>query len=128
MTILHMSRSQHRKPLAATSPCDENKPSRSIEMIFAPHRPDPKVINQVEAEIRRLEDAQQMMLDANAAVISGDEKTLECMGFESDHIADLLKRKDFGMSAFPNYSIRNNEEAIHHLKGLLGKAKRGIAI
>ena len=97
-------------------------------MIFAPKPPDPDVINQVESEIRRLKDAQQMMLDANEAVVRDDEKTLECMGFEVDHIADLLKRKESGRAAFPDYAIRNNQEAIEHLQGLLEKAKRGIAI
>lgn len=97
-------------------------------MIFAPTPPDPDVIHQVESEIRRLKDAQQMMLDANEAVVKDDEKTLESMGFEEDHIADLLKRKESGRAAFPDYAIRNNQEAIEHLQGLLEKAKRGIAI
>ncbi|MBA6105299.1 hypothetical protein [Pseudomonas monteilii] len=97
-------------------------------MIFAPQPPDPEEISQVEGEIRRLEDAQQMMLDANAAVVNDDEQTLESMGFEPDHIADLLKRKESGRSAFPDYAIRNNQETILYLKGLLEKAKRGIAI
>lgn len=97
-------------------------------MIFAPTPPDPQVINQVESEIRRLKDAQQMMLDANEAVVRDDEKTLECMGFEEDHIADLLKRKESGRAAFPDYAIRNNQEAIEHLEGVLEKARRGIAI
>ncbi|MNJ39726.1 hypothetical protein D3C77_346070 [compost metagenome] len=97
-------------------------------MIFAPNRPDPEMISQVESEIRRLEDAQQMMLDANQAVFNGDDKTLVSMGFDDDHILDLLKRKESGKAAFPGYAIRNNQEAIEHLKGLLEKAKRGIAI
>ncbi|NWC89963.1 hypothetical protein [Pseudomonas reactans] len=97
-------------------------------MIFAPHPPDPEVISQVESEIRRLKDAQQMMLDANEAVQHGDDYKLHCMGFEKDHIAELLKRKESGRAAFPDYSIRNNREAIEHLQGLLEKAKNGIAI
>ncbi|MHC5209048.1 hypothetical protein [Pseudomonas chlororaphis] len=97
-------------------------------MIFAPTPPDPDVIIQIESEIRRLEDAQQMMLDANEAVARADEKTLDSMGFENEHIAELLKRKESGRAAFPDYAIRNNQEAIDHLQGLLEKAKRGIAI
>ncbi|NMZ14967.1 hypothetical protein HBO07_27285 [Pseudomonas proteolytica] len=97
-------------------------------MIFAPSPPDPDVINQIESEICRLNDAQQMMLDANEAVVRDDQRKLECMGFEEDHIADLLKRKESGRSAFPDYAIRNNQEAIEHLQGLLEKAKHGVII
>ncbi|UST77262.1 hypothetical protein [Pseudomonas siliginis] len=94
-------------------------------MIFAPCPPDPELVNQIVAEIRRLKDAQQMMQDANAAVIAADEKTLVMMGFETDHIDELLKRNESGKPAFPAYALRNNQEAITHLESLLEQARRG---
>ncbi|MEB0222058.1 hypothetical protein [Pseudomonas sp. AB12(2023)] len=97
-------------------------------MIFATHLPDPEVVGQIKAEIRRLNDAQQMMTDANSAVLKEDKNTLLSMGFDADHIDDLIKRKASGKSAFPGYALRNNQEAIEHLNTLLDRARRGLSI
>ncbi|OWJ89340.1 hypothetical protein B6S59_31145 [Pseudomonas sp. A46] len=94
-------------------------------MFNPPKKPDPARIRQLEYEIRRLADAQQMMLDANQAVANGDKETLTSMGFELDHIEDLIKRGESGKTAFPDYAIRNNQDAIEHLKALLEREHAG---
>lgn len=80
---------------------------------------DPQRIQQLEYEIKRLSDAQQMMLDANDAVENSDRSTLSSMGFEIDHVEELLQRSREGKRAFPVYAISNNQDAIEHLEQLL---------
>ena len=94
-------------------------------MFKPPRKPDPATIQQLEFEIRRLTDAQQMMIDANEALARNDAATLLTMGFDQDHIDDLIKRAESGKAAFPDYALRNNSEAIEHLTGLLKREKFG---
>lgn len=94
-------------------------------MFYTPKTPDPERIRQLEYEIRRLTDAQQMMLDANQAVVDGNRETLVSMGFELDHIDELIKRGESGKTAFPGYALHNNEDAIEHLKALLERERSG---
>lgn len=88
-------------------------------MYTARRRRDPVRIQQLEYEIKRLSDAQQMMIDANDAVERGDHATLVSMGFEDAHISELIQRRSDGKVAFPMYALKNNDDAIEHLQKLL---------
>jgi hypothetical protein len=88
-------------------------------MFTTRRRRDLQRIQQLEYEIKRLSDAQQMMLDANDAVEKCDRSTLSSMGFEAEHVEELLQRGREGKHAFPAYAIGNNQDAVEHLEQLL---------
>lgn len=77
-------------------------------------------VDDLKAEIVRVEASSKTMRDANKALREQDYATLRRMGFSDAHVEELKLRVQRGRDGFPDYALRNNDSTIDRLR-------RGIA-
>ena len=77
---------------------------------------DPQAVEKLEEKIKRLEDRQAMMIQANKLVRKEDREGLAEMGFSAESITRLFTPDFCGRIGFADYATKNNNANIRRLK------------
>lgn len=95
---------------------------------------DDDAVERLEAEIRRLEEAQELMKAANVAIrknakqgLAAQAVALSELGFADDQIPELLTPKFGRGQGFASYSLSNNNANIRNKRLRLEQIKRNKA-
>lgn len=85
---------------------------------------DPDAVIKLQDKLEALEDLQQLMKDANAALRKGDDNALRELGFDDAGIARLKKPDVMGCTGYPTYRLSNNNANIRRVKDRIAELQR----
>lgn len=77
---------------------------------------DPEALSKLKEKLRKKEELQSLMKEANKALKKDDDEALQKLGLK-EHQIKMLKEPDFaGRPGFPSYKLTNNGAEIRRLK------------